>query len=103
MMVAAGEAEAGSAGEQPARNSRLETHSDGPGAGRSPAGSWDLASPGTFLQSYRSRFPHPSKTHASSGTIIASVARRHCELRERDRKSVTQQRGGPVNLRRTRG
>jgi len=27
-MILIGEAEAGSAGEQPARNSRLETHSD---------------------------------------------------------------------------
>src|ERR1700746_933353 len=68
-LSATGEAEAGSAGEQPAENSRLETHSDGSGADRNRPAPASRRLPCRHLRKRRGRSPDPSKTHLRLGAM----------------------------------
>jgi hypothetical protein len=67
-------------GSNPPRNSRLETHSDGPGAAT-------RRSPCQHYRKHRGRSPDPSKTHLSHGAIVAGSA--GCQFRY-----VTEYKGG---------
>src|ERR1700740_3831471 len=67
------EGKGGLLGSNPPRNSRLETHCDGPGADRNGSALVTRRLPSHHLFEHRSRSPNPSKTHPRHGAMVAGL------------------------------